>query len=663
MTVTAPTRSTGCGCGCGGSATSTSGAFLRPRFFAGQLLTEDDLQALTAYITGKDRLRNRLLSGAGVVCGLDVVCDPCGGGKVTVRPGYALDPCGNDIVVGCAEKVDIVALVRDLRVRSLGADCGDPCDTDREYGLHIRYVEEAIAPIAPYATDESCPPDGCAPSRIRETYTFVVKCVEEGDARYVPAHKLTARIGGLDTVQPREQRLAGYREPMAGAVRAAGTAVLFDGVTAERYHAGRTDLTAVLGQIGEGGPTPAQAHAATEHVRALASAVARYDLYDAAGRAQLVDRYDLRDVEDARRLLGQAATTLDGTATESMWPDPLRRAVARAVVDQTREVVVGQGAAAAPLEARLLAQGAPLDYALRAELFADLGVLRQWLLVRLDKDRDVADCEIRPFVAQTVLPGALPAEPPPGREQAGATELMLAAEAASRLGPALLRYVSDAACASILPPCAEAGDGDVLLAHVELDECEVVRACTTGRQQWLPGGPGYAAWAPILYQARELAAQVCCQPVPEPSISDTSAPEGPVHLGYAHGLLLGEPEPTPLDELLGLLLPAPEEQRPAPAPAIPGPAATDTAETAALRREVAELRDLLGGLTSEVAALRTAGPAAQPAPDPSPPASTEGSEESEESEEPAGSGRPAKKAAKAVPRKATRPTRRSTDPS
>src|SRR2546421_11132 len=75
----------GCGCGggggcsCGGSPAVGSAAFTRPRFFAGQLLTEDDLEQLTAYITGKARLRNRMLFGPGVVSGLHVVCGPCGG--------------------------------------------------------------------------------------------------------------------------------------------------------------------------------------------------------------------------------------------------------------------------------------------------------------------------------------------------------------------------------------------------------------------------------------------------------------------------------------------------------------------------------------------------------------------------------------------------------
>src|SRR5262245_35520973 len=120
------------GCGCGGGSGGCSGscgcaskgaisvgtpttgsvcdpcqdaAFVRPRFFAGQLLTEDDFEALVAYIVGKNKFRNARLFGAGVVCGLEVGCDPCGG--VIVRPGYALDCCGNDLVLSCDRRLDI----------------------------------------------------------------------------------------------------------------------------------------------------------------------------------------------------------------------------------------------------------------------------------------------------------------------------------------------------------------------------------------------------------------------------------------------------------------------------------------------------------------------------------------------------------------------------
>src|SRR5262245_22963321 len=79
--------------------TCKASGFARPRFFAGQLLTEEDLQDLTGYVVAKNRLHNRFLVGAGVVCGLDVEKHPCHPRKVNVGAGYALDCCGSDISV------------------------------------------------------------------------------------------------------------------------------------------------------------------------------------------------------------------------------------------------------------------------------------------------------------------------------------------------------------------------------------------------------------------------------------------------------------------------------------------------------------------------------------------------------------------------------------
>jgi len=99
----------------------------RPRFFAGQLLTEEDLNRLDHYIVAKNRLRNRHLFGTGVVCGLEVVCSTCnpaGNSAVVVRPGYALSPCGNDIVVCGDEVVDVCDLINRCRPRR--DDCVQP---------------------------------------------------------------------------------------------------------------------------------------------------------------------------------------------------------------------------------------------------------------------------------------------------------------------------------------------------------------------------------------------------------------------------------------------------------------------------------------------------------------------------------------------------------
>ena len=83
----------------------------RPRFFAGQLLSEDDLNRLDRYIRDKHRLHNRHLHGWGVVCGLEVTCHECEN-LVKVSAGYALSPCGDDIVVCEDDEVDVCALIR-----------------------------------------------------------------------------------------------------------------------------------------------------------------------------------------------------------------------------------------------------------------------------------------------------------------------------------------------------------------------------------------------------------------------------------------------------------------------------------------------------------------------------------------------------------------------
>jgi hypothetical protein len=87
----------------------------RPRFFPGQLLTDDDLNRLQRYIVGKNKLHNRYLHGWGVACGLEVVCDPCKSTNVIVRTGYALSPCGDDIAVCKDQSVNVCELIQQCR--------------------------------------------------------------------------------------------------------------------------------------------------------------------------------------------------------------------------------------------------------------------------------------------------------------------------------------------------------------------------------------------------------------------------------------------------------------------------------------------------------------------------------------------------------------------
>lgn len=109
----APTRSSGDSCIC--SACGGLQCLCRPRFFPGQLLTDEDLNRLESYFVEKNKLHNRYLHGYGVVCGLEVTCHPCDLKSVIVKPGYALSPCGNDIVVCQDSSVNICELLNQCR--------------------------------------------------------------------------------------------------------------------------------------------------------------------------------------------------------------------------------------------------------------------------------------------------------------------------------------------------------------------------------------------------------------------------------------------------------------------------------------------------------------------------------------------------------------------
>lgn len=158
--------SSGCGCGCGGSGASSCGCgcgsacapltgFERPRFFDGQLLTRAELGGEQSYVIDKNKLHNRYLHGWGVVCGLRVSC--CDATHVTVEPGYALDPCGNDIVLGQPQTVDLLALINACRSQTRpSAECNpflssppmDCTGVDQTWCLTISYAEQDARPVA-----------------------------------------------------------------------------------------------------------------------------------------------------------------------------------------------------------------------------------------------------------------------------------------------------------------------------------------------------------------------------------------------------------------------------------------------------------------------------------------------------------------------------------
>lgn len=87
---------------------------VRPAFFAGQLLTDQDLQLEQQYFMDRLRRHHRFLHGWGVVHGLRVsVADSS---TVVVSPGVAIDCEGNDLVCETPQKISISQIASGLFV-------------------------------------------------------------------------------------------------------------------------------------------------------------------------------------------------------------------------------------------------------------------------------------------------------------------------------------------------------------------------------------------------------------------------------------------------------------------------------------------------------------------------------------------------------------------
>ena len=550
MSLNAVQARPGCGCGgsggcgsggCGGSGVAAADlaatAFVRPRFFAGQLLTEDDLGTLIAYTTAKNRLHNRYLFGAGVVCGLWVSCDPCGGGTVTVHPGYALDCCGNDLVLACPATLDVNAMIRDLRAAQLGQDCGDPCAdqdtqsagrqnvaTTRHYRLYARYGEQATDPVAPYATGEPCGQVACEPTRIREGTSFVLKCPGDTPAPDDLWCRLRACLPS-DEIRRRQVRLAAYSGPMIAAVAAVEHPPSFSQEDADELRKLQTGLAEARSAAGED-----QVRSAIEHVRRLAAVLARYDLAK--------DRPRLAGLPDARAGLRDAAAALAGTAAGY---DPLDRPAADALLAQAAQLA-DRPATLPGLQMAMLAQGRPLDDKVLAGLTSDAAAVLEWLLDRLENDPALADCQLRWQAQAMSLATATKGEAPAMRSLG---------RAGSELAELFTRVVADCICAALNPPCAPCEDTDVLLACLEVRDCTVVRICNADRD-YVISGSALRYWLPtgLLQQGLEF---LCCRA----ELGRDVAKAEPGRLAFAEaGFGTGEPMATVPWDLLGLPEPA-----------------------------------------------------------------------------------------------------------
>jgi ketosteroid isomerase-like protein len=166
----------------------------RPRYFAGQLLTAEILDAEQSYLLRGRRSDNRLLHGWGVVCGLGLKVS--GRGGVVVEPGVAVDGLGREIVVPERRKMPDPRQPID--------DHGEPCGE--------RVESELLTICLAYA--ERPEGNGEAAPFVRETYTLEVRA---GRIEPPPRHPAADAVLSGSAADSR-RRYAG-RRPARRAIR------------------------------------------------------------------------------------------------------------------------------------------------------------------------------------------------------------------------------------------------------------------------------------------------------------------------------------------------------------------------------------------------------------------------------------------------------------
>ncbi len=520
-TSCAPATTSTCqcgGCGCEKCGITT---MVRPRFFPGQLLVDGDLQLLVDYATTKDRLHNRFLHGSGVVCGLLVRCHPCGNGKVVVEPGVALDCCGNDIIVPCPVELDINALVRDLRLKQLaGYDCGDPCDENadpnspervlRRYCLYLNYCEEYTDPVTPYIMDDQCASIECEFTRIREGYSFELRCPEEDECPPTVWDRIRDCIDDLELAD-RSADDANALSQYSGNIQYAGAQIRSNEIAA--FEVADQDLlvggTPRLAEFASRVDDPnnegvtlkeIEIRETMDTMRATAAAVVHYDLLDTSTKASAEKRMPGlgEQVEAARAAVQNVREPLEGQVNRIESARDRRLAVediAQANLWISPDLNDAQLASA---ERQYFAYNVSTSQRSLQNMADIASQLRDWLLRSIEKRGLFADCRLRDEVLAVQIPGP------------NSTSPEAICEAAMTLIYAFLRYLIDCICAALNPPCTPCEDTGVKLACIEVEDCDVVRICNLERT-FVLSWPAMRYWIPFLCQIGNAFEQFCCE--------------------------------------------------------------------------------------------------------------------------------------------------------
>jgi hypothetical protein len=164
------------------SQTSKQSVNERPRYYARQLITPDDMTLEQDYFRAKLRRHNRYLHGWGVVCGANVVAESAGKAtkpwKVIVTPGYILSPYGDEIYISTEQCVDVRKKCSESQPTEDDYECLEARPPAPVTGgtlfIAIRYVEKKTRLIRVPLGGCGCEDNTCEYSRFSDEFEICV---------------------------------------------------------------------------------------------------------------------------------------------------------------------------------------------------------------------------------------------------------------------------------------------------------------------------------------------------------------------------------------------------------------------------------------------------------------------------------------------------------
>jgi hypothetical protein len=420
-------------------------------------------------------------------------------------------------------------MVRDLQLKLRGGfDCGDPCAKDKtpptpteatrptvggivdpepsskdhshkhRYCLYIRYCEQPSDPVSPYAIDQPCGPQACEPTRIREGFSFELRCPDTDKADPEICRRFWNCIGD-PTASERSfqdaQSLQKYLDPVLEAAEAIRRKATFEITEPEQYAKAlfmdETDLVEIeknfKAQVSEA-DDPAKVRAVFTTLLRMGTHVAQFEILDDPAQKKLPASVP-KKVEEVKSGLGKAAAVIEkeaDTQVHKAFPTTLEYAYAGSLLDVLKQLTPSSPPAGArmaaisgpsnPTEMRFLAEGVVFTRKFQPVLADSLEALREWSSAQLEKRPTGTHCNLLYKVNTATVPV---------RNLVGDDVIISDAYRMGTSGRTLTRAVQELLrscfCDALNPPCPSCEDTSVLLACLTVENCRVEDICNLER--------------------------------------------------------------------------------------------------------------------------------------------------------------------------------------